>query len=253
MLDSEIDGELATLWLARPQARNALDGALIAELTRSLDALGSRTDVRVIVIGGRGSAFCAGADLQGMQRMAKASREENLDDALALATLFDTVDRLSQPVIARVHGACFGGALGLISACDIVVAADDTRFCFSEVRLGLVPATIMPFVLRAIGHRAASELMLTAEVFDAPRAKEIGLIHRCVPEAELDSTVGALSHSLRQGGARAQRETKKLLRHLHARPFDSAVKAHTAEVIAEARASSEAQQRLAAFFVKGRS
>jgi methylglutaconyl-CoA hydratase len=247
MLEIDIKDDVATLWLARPEARNALDEALIAELTRTFEAIGARSDIHVVVLGGRGSAFCAGADLHWMRRMAEASHEDNRSDALALASLFETVDRLPQPVIARVQGACFGGAIGLVCACDIVIAAEEARFAFSEVRLGLVPATIMPFVLRAIGHRAATPLMLTGEAFDARHAKAISLIHQHVPAEDLDATLTASVQALRQGGPRAQRETKTLLRYLHARTLDPSVKAHTAEVIAEARVSSEAQQRLKAF------
>lgn len=250
MVELDIAEGVAQVWLSRPETRNALDEAFIAELTRTFRSLASRTDVHIVVIGGRGPAFCSGADLGWMQRMAAASQEANREDALALASLFESLDALPQPTLARIHGACFGGAIGLICACDIALATTTTRFAFSEVRLGLVPATILPYALRAIGHRAASQVMLTGEIFDSAYAKEISLIQHGVAEAELDAATATLIAALRLGAPDAQRETKKLLRALHARPLDESVQRQTAAVIAAARVSPEAQRRLRAFLAR---
>jgi methylglutaconyl-CoA hydratase len=248
MLEQIIDGSIARVWLDRPAVRNALDEHLIAALTSTLHALASREDIQVIVLAGRGEAFCAGGDLRWMQRMATASRTANIEDALGLAGLFQTLDSLPQPTVARIHGACVGGALGLVGACDIAVAADSSRFALSEVRLGLVPATISPYVLRAIGHRTASRYMLTAETFGAETARQIGLVHEVAADAALDLTIDRLVSALLEGGRYAQGATKRLLRELQGRRIDDQVAARTAEVIADARASDEAQRRLRRFF-----
>lgn len=253
MIEEIIDGAVARLWLDRPSVRNALDERLIATLTTTLHSLATREDVHIVVLAGRGDAFCAGGDLRWMQRMAQASRPENIQDALGLAGLFQVLDSLPQPTIARIHGACVGGALGLVGACDIAVAADSAKFTLSEVRLGLVPATISPYVLRAIGHRAASRYMLTAETFGADIARQIGLVHEVATEVALDQTIDTLIKALLAGGRYAQGSTKRLLRELHGRQIDEPIVRRTAEVIADARASSEAQQRLRQFFEKRRS
>lgn len=253
MIEQIIDGAVARLWLDRPSVRNALDEQLIAILTTTLHSLAAREDIHVVVLAGRGDAFCAGGDLRWMQRMAKASRPDNIQDALGLAGLFQALDSLPQPTVARIHGACVGGALGLVSACDIAVAADNARFTLSEVRLGLVPATISPYVLRAIGHRAASRYMLTAETFGAHIARQIGLVHEVAAASALDQTVDTLIATLLEGGRYAQGSTKRLLRELQGRQIDEPIVRRTAEVIADARASNEAQQRLRQFFEKRRS
>ena len=248
MLELEISARVARLWLARPQVRNALDDQLILKLTETLRELSTREDVQVVVLAGRGEAFCAGGDLRWMQRVADFSHAENVADAMRLADLFSTLDAMPQTTIARVQGACFAGALGLVSACDLALATDDSRYCMSEVKLGLVPATISPYVARAIGFRAAMRYMLTAEIFDARTASALGLIHEVAPREALDALVERMLEEILRGGRIAQRSTKQLLRHLHGRRLDGELVAHTAEVIATARGNDEARERIGAFF-----
>lgn len=252
MLDLEISARVARLWLAKPQVRNALDDQLILTLTETLHDLSAREDVQVVVLAGRGDAFCAGGDLRWMRRMAEFSRDENVADAARLAALFATLDAMPQTTIARVHGACFAGALGLVSACDLAFASDDSRYCLSEVKLGLVPATISPYVVRAIGFRTATRYMLTAETFDAAAARAMGLIHDMAPIDELDSLIGRTVEELLKGGRLAQRSSKELLRHLQGRRIDGDLAAHTAEFIATARATSEARERIGDFLERSR-
>ncbi len=242
----EIAGGVARLWLDRPAVRNAFDGPLVRELTQTIDDLGRDPTVRVVVLGGRGSAFCAGADLAWMAQLAQQSAAVNLDDALQLARLFVALDACPKPTIARVHGACFGGGIGLVAACDLAVVTLDARFAFSEVRLGLLPATIAPYCLRAIGHRAASRYMLTAEPFDGVVAAQLGLASVAVAAAALDPTIDGLVTALLEGAPQAQANTRRLLRGLAGRPIDAAVLAETAASIAGARASDEGHEGLRA-------
>ncbi len=178
-LEIETDGGVARVWLNRPEVRNAFDGETVTELREAFDDLGADDSVRVVVLGGRGKAFSAGADLAWMKTVAAFSPEDNLREADALAGLFFTIHTLPKPVLARVHGAALGGGSGLVAACDIAIAAEGTRFGFTEVRLGLVPSVISPYVLGRIGESAARELFLTGERFDAAKAQEIGLIRAC--------------------------------------------------------------------------
>lgn len=244
------DGAVAQVWLDRPARRNAFDAALIAELTAVFEELGRAPRLRVLVLGGRGAAFCAGADLAWMARQGEADEAANREDALRLARLFEALDRCPCPTVARVHGACFGGGLGLVAACDLALAADDARFSLSEAKIGLLPATIGPYVLRAIGHRAASRYMLTAEVFDAAEAARIGLVHEAVPAAQLDAAIARRVASLLGCGPLAQREIKRLLRDVAGRPIDAALLADTAGRIAAARASEEGREGLRAMLEK---
>jgi len=238
-LECTIQDGVARLWLARPDQRNALDESLMAELAATVQDLGGRSDVRVIVLGGRGKAFCAGADLNWMARAARYTHEENLEDVARLSNLLQALDQVDKPTIARVHGACYAGATGLVAACDLAIAADDSRFCFSEVRLGLVPATISPYVQRAMGYRASLQHMLTADVFDAATALRTGLVNEIVPAEQLDSRIDALAQTLRHAGPRALGETKRLLRQIHSQPIDADTIGKTIECIAEARVSAE--------------
>jgi methylglutaconyl-CoA hydratase len=238
-LECTVQEGIAKLWLARPAQRNALDESLMAELTSAVRDLGDRPDVRVIVLGGQGKAFCAGADLNWMTRAARYTREQNVEDVARLSTLLQTLDHVGKPTIARVHGACYAGATGLVAACDLAIAADDARFCFSEVRLGLVPATISPYVQRAMGYRASLQHMLMADVFDAATALRTGLINEIVPADQLDSRIDTLAHTLRSAGSRALAETKRLLRHIHGHPIDAGIVRETIECIADARVSAE--------------
>jgi methylglutaconyl-CoA hydratase len=206
--------------------------------------------VRVVVLAGNGPAFCAGADLNWMKRMALYSYDQNLRDARALADMLATLARLDKPTIARVHGPAFAGGTGLVAACDIAVGTPEARFCFSEAKLGLSPATISPYVMRAIGTRAASRYFLTAEVFGAEEALRIGLLSALVPAAELDTFIGQLLDHLLAGGAAAHARIKDLVRDVAGRPIDDLLKADTARRIAEIRASPEGREGIASFLEK---
>jgi methylglutaconyl-CoA hydratase len=246
----ERKGGVGRVTLNRPEVRNAFDDALIATLAKTFADLDADPSVRVVVLAGNGPAFCAGADLNWMKRMAGYSQEENLRDARALADMLATLDRLDKPTIARVHGPAFAGGTGLIAACDIALGTPEARFCFSEAKLGLSPATISPYVLRAVGPRAASRYFLTAEVFDAAEALRIGLLSAVVPAAELDALIGQLLDHLLAGGAAAHARIKDLVRDVAGRPIDDALKADTARRIAEIRASPEGKEGIASFLEK---
>jgi methylglutaconyl-CoA hydratase len=245
-LEVEREGGVARLWLARPERRNALDEALMEALTDALGRLATDDSVRLVVLGGRGKAFCAGADLGWMRRAAGYDRDQNIADAGRFARLLQALDASPKPTLARVHGACFAGAIGLVAACDLAVAADDSRFCFTETKLGIVPAMISPYVLRAAGYRQGLRYMTTAETFDAATALRIGLLHESVAPDRLDDTLTRLTDALEACGPRALAETKRLLRGIAGRPIDEAVVRRTAECIADARASDEARTRLGA-------
>ncbi|HET7670139.1 MAG TPA: enoyl-CoA hydratase/isomerase family protein [Burkholderiales bacterium] len=236
--------------LDRPDVRNAFDDALIAALSRAFHELDADPAVRVVVLGGNGPAFCAGADLNWMKRMSGYSYDENLRDARALAEMLATLARMDKPTIARVHGPAFAGGTGLVAACDIAVGTPEARFCFSEAKLGLSPATISPYVMRAIGARAASRYFLTAEVFDAQEALRIGMLSALVPAAELDGFIDALLKHLLSGGSAAHARIKDLIRDVAGRPVEDDLKADTARRIAEIRASEEGREGIASFLEK---
>jgi methylglutaconyl-CoA hydratase len=248
-LELEFDGPVARLWLNRPDVRNAFDGLMVTELRKTLFDLRTIDAIRVIVIGGRGASFCAGADLQWMKAMAGFTREENLREAQALADLFFTVYESPKPVVARVHGAALGGGSGLVAACDIPVAALGTQFGFTEVRLGILPAVISPYVIAKIGESAARELFLTGERFEAVRAHEIGLVRAAVPEADLDATVEGRVQELLKAGPRAIAEAKALIREVAFRRVED-VQRYTVERIADVRTSEEGQEGMRAFLQK---
>ena len=236
--------------LNRPEVRNAFDDALIAALANAFAELDADGSVRAVVLAGNGPAFCAGADLSWMKRMAGYSQEENVRDARALADMLSTLDGMDKPTIARVHGPAFAGGTGLIAACDIAVGTPQAKICFSEAKLGLSPATITLYVLRAIGARAARRYFLTAEVFGAEEALRIGLLSALVPAAELDALIAQLLEHLLAGGAAAHARIKGLVRDVADRPVDDALKADTARRIAEIRASPEGREGIAAFLEK---
>jgi methylglutaconyl-CoA hydratase len=250
MLKIEIDGAVARLTLDRPELRNAFDDALIALLSKTFNQLQSDPSVRVVILGGNGPAFCAGADLNWMKRMAGYGYQENLADAQALADMLATLDRMPKPTIARVHGPVFAGGTGLVAACDIAVGTPEARFCFSEAKLGLSPATISPYVIRAIGERLARRYFLTAEVFDADEAYRIGMLSALVSGKELDETIGALVKHLLAGGPEAHAKIKDLVRTVAGRPVDAALGAETAKRIAEVRVSPEGKEGIASFLEK---
>jgi len=236
--------------LNRPEVRNAFDDALIGALAKAFAELDADSSVRAVVLAGNGPAFCAGADLNWMKRMAGYGYDENLRDARGLADMLSALDRLDKPTIARVHGPAFAGGTGLVAACDIAVGTPDAKFCFSEAKLGLSPATISPYVLRAIGPRAASRYFLTAEVFSAEEALRIGLLTAMVPAAELDALIGRLLEHLLAGGAAAHARIKDLVRGVAGRPIDDALRGDTARRIAEIRASPEGREGIASFLEK---
>ena len=249
LLVEKKDG-IGRVTLNRPDVRNAFDDALIASLTKAFAELNQDSTVKVVILGGNGPAFCAGADLNWMKRMAGYSYDENLRDARSLAEMLATLDGMDKPTIARVHGPAFAGGTGLVAACDIAVGTPEAKFCFSEAKLGLSPATISPYVMRAIGARAASRYFLTAEVFDAAEALRIGMLSALVPAAELDAMIGGLTKHLLDGGSEAHARIKDLIRQVAGRPIDDALKGDTARRIAEIRASSEGKEGIAAFLEK---
>ena len=220
-----------------------------ASFRKTLFDFGTDDSVRLVVLGGRGPVFCAGADLQWMKAVAAFGREDNLREAQALADLFFTVYNSPKPMVARVHGAALGGGAGLVAACDVSVAALGTRFGFTEVRLGLVPAVISPYVLPKIGEAAARELFLTGERFEAVKAREIGLVGAVVPEPDLDGVVEARVSALLQSGPRAIAEAKALIREVAWRRVED-VQRYTVERIADVRTSAEGQEGLRAFLEK---
>jgi methylglutaconyl-CoA hydratase len=240
----------AFVMLNRPAVHNAFDEKLIAELTATLAALDATHGVRAVVLGGAGTSFCAGADLNWMKRMAGFSRAQNLADAQALAAMLRTLAGLSKPTIARVHGAAMGGGVGLVACCDIALAATEAMFALSEARLGLIPATIAPYVIDAIGARHARRYFLTAERFDAAQAQRIGLVHDVAPRQELDARIEKLLGALMVAGPEAQRECKELIRNIAHRPIDAQVIAGTVRRIADVRSSAEAREGVAAFLAR---
>jgi methylglutaconyl-CoA hydratase len=252
MLRLETRNAVALVTLDRPEVHNAFDETLIAELTRALRAAEGDENVRAVVLLGAGASFCAGADLNWMRRMAGFSRAQNLADARALSTLLATLASLAKPTIARVHGPAFGGGVGLVACCDIAVAAHEAMFAFSEARLGLIPATIGPYIVEAIGARAARRFFLTAERFTAAEAYRIGLVHELAQAPELDARINELLGFLVTAGPAAQAECKALLRAIAHRPIDAPVIADTARRIARLRASPEGQEGVAAFLAKRR-
>jgi methylglutaconyl-CoA hydratase len=251
-IDVAIRNAVAIVALDRPEVHNAFNETLIAEVTSALRALGADEGVRAVVLLGVGPSFCAGADLNWMKRMADFSRAQNLADAKALAAMLATLYDLPKPTIARVHGAVFGGGVGLVACCDIAIGAQDAIFALSEAKLGLIPATISPYVIEAIGARAARRYFLTAERFTAAEAYRLGLLHELAQASELDARVNELLGSLVTAGPRAQAECKALIRAVAHRPIRGAVIADTAKRIASVRASAEAREGVAAFLEKRR-
>jgi methylglutaconyl-CoA hydratase len=249
-LEIERFGRVATVWMNRPDRHNAFDAALIAELTGAFSELASDPGVRVVVLAGRGRSFSAGADLAWMKAAGEAGRDQNLADARRLAAMLGALARMPQPTVARVHGAALGGGLGLAAACDICVASTAASFATSEVRFGLIPSAIGPYVLRAIGPRQASRYFLTAERIDATRALQIGLAHEVVAPDALDEAVASIVTALTAGGPGAQAEAKRLIRDLPPNAPDPATVDETAQRIADLRAGDEAREGLAAFLQK---
>lgn len=244
-------GSVAHVTLDRPEIRNAFDDRMLADLRDIFLALGKREDVRAVVLTGSGAAFCAGADMNWMRKVKDYTYEQNLEDSMLLADCLHAVYACPRPTIARVHGAAVGGGLGLAAACDIVVAASDAVLAFSEVRIGLVPACIAPYVMRRIGEAACRELFLTGERFSAARAHELGLVNRVVEPGALDDAVRECVRQLMSCGPRAQQACKELLEKIPG-ISPAAVRTFTVEMIAALRRSPEAQEGMAAYLEKRR-
>lgn len=243
---------VAHVWLNRPQLHNAFDEHLVEHLHHTFAELDRDTRVRVVVIGGRGKSFCAGGDLAWMQRMAGYDDDQNLEDAGRLAAMLWSLYRLRKPTIARVHGAALAGGTGLVAACDIAVATPEASFGTTEVRLGLIPATISPYVIRAIGERAARRYFQTAERFDAQTAHRLGLVHELCAADALDETVGRLLQALLAGAPQALSASKRLIADVSDRVIDADLMKDTSRRIAQVRGGQEAREGIAAFFDKRR-
>lgn len=249
-LEIRIANRVAVVWLARERVRNAFNQRAIAELTETFTTLGADPEVRAVVLAARGPAFCAGADLEWMREMAGYSHEQNRADALALAAMLAAIANCPKPVIARVQGDAYGGGVGLAAACDIVVASQDANFCLSEVKLGLIPATIAPYVLRAIGARQAQRYFISAERFNAATAERIGLVHEAVPATQLDARIDELLEALMVTSGQAVAAAKALVRDLAGREITPALITDTAERIATARASADGREGVTSFLEK---
>ena len=249
-LDLRFDAGVSTVTLNRPDVRNAFNDEVIAEVTAVFLELGHRPEVRCVVLAASGTAFCAGADLNWMKRMASYSRDENLDDATALARMLEVIYQCPKPTIAKVQGDVYAGGLGLVAACDIAIAADTAHYCVSEVRIGLIPATISPYLIRAMGARAAHRWFLTAERFGAAQATACSLVHATVPAADLDARVAALARTLVQAGPEATKACKKLLHDIAGQEMSDSLLQDTAERIADIRVTPEGREGIGAFLDK---
>jgi methylglutaconyl-CoA hydratase len=265
-LTIEQQGGIAQVHLNRPDVRNAFNETSIAEITQAFRQLGSETAVRVIVLAARGPAFCAGADLNWMKKMAGYTHDENRADAALLAEMLRTIHDCPKPVIAKVQGDCYAGGMGLVAACDIVVAADRANFCLSEVKIGLIPATISPYVIRAMGHNAARRYFLTAERFSADEAMRIGFVHQVVPVNIQEATAGVegsvttpdplgaavaqIANNLLAASPNAVKEAKRLVRDVAGMPLTDELIADTVERIADIRASDQGREGVQSFLEK---
>jgi methylglutaconyl-CoA hydratase len=249
-IEIERQGPVAWIWLNRPEVHNAFDAALVVELTGAYETLGCEADLRAIVLAARGKSFSAGAQIQWMKEQGAASREENAADARCLANLFQTIAECPKPTLARVQGGALGGGVGLVAACDIAISATNSVFATSEVRLGLIPAVIAPYVIRAIGERQARRLFQTGERIDAATAERIGLLHEVVPPEELDERMRVAIDALLAGAPLAQREAKQLITDIVNRPVTAELIEETAQRIATRRAHPEAAEGLSAFLEK---
>lgn len=244
------DKGVATVTLNRPEKHNAFDDKLISDLTNLFKQIDQDDSVRVMILAANGRNFCAGADLNWMKRMAGYSYEENLKDAKALAEMLYTLNNLSKPTIARVQGAAFGGAVGLVACCDMAIGTKLAKFCLSEVRIGLIPATISPYVIEAMGARNARRYFTTAEVISARRARRFGLLNEAVTEEELDLTINGLVESLLKNSPQAVKAAKALVFDVSNKSIDQALLDDTSERIAQIRVSEEGQEGLQAFLEK---
>jgi methylglutaconyl-CoA hydratase len=249
-IDITMHERVATVTLDRPDVRNAFNEATIAELALAFDELGRDEDVRAIVLAANGPAFCAGGDLNWMKKMAAYSDAENLDDATKLADMLRTIYLCPKPVVAKIQGDCYAGGMGLVAACDVAVAVEEANFCLSEVKLGLIPATISPYVIKAMGENAARRYFLTAERFSAAEAHRIGFVHELVKAEALDASVAAIVKALVTNSPNAVRQAKVLVRDVAGKPVDAALLADSAQRIATIRASQEGREGVASFLEK---
>ncbi len=245
-------GCVATLVLNRPEARNALDAATVGDLVRGLKDVGSDPSVRAVVLAGAGTCFSAGADLRAMGRMGSAGPEENLADTRRFVEMLRVLSSLSQPTVARVQGAAVGGGVGLVACCDLAVASERAFFRLSEVRLGLIPAMVGPYLVEALGPRVARRLMLTGERVPAARAAEWGLVDEVVAHDRLGDATDAMARNLVKGAPGAQLECKQLVREIAGRPLDAQMRERTAEALAVRRSSAEGRAGVQAFLSKER-
>jgi methylglutaconyl-CoA hydratase len=247
----EHQGPIGLITMNRPERHNAFDDVLIAELTEALRSMEAEDAVRVVVLSGAGKSFSAGADLNWMKRMAGFSKEQNQRDAMALGALMRTLAHLRKPTIARVHGAAYGGGVGLVACCDVAIGTQAATFSLSEAKLGLIPAVVSPYVVAAIGERAARRYFLTSERFDAAEAWRLGLIHDMgTGDDDMDEKIGAIVDAMLACGPVAQREAKELIRAVAGKPLTSELMQDTAECIARVRASPEGREGVAAFLEK---
>ena len=243
-------GALLTITLSRPEVRNAFNDEVIAELTQAFQTAAASAETRAVVLAAEGPAFCAGADLNWMRRMADYTREDNLADAAKLAEMLRVMYACPKPTIARIQGDVVAGGMGLVAACDMAVAVDTAGFCLSEVKLGLIPATISPYVIRAMGASAAHRYFLTAERFSAQEAHRIGFVHEVVPAEQLDAKVVELVKALVNASPNAVRSCKELVQTVADREIDGTLIAHTVEGIADIRSSSEGKEGVQSFLQK---
>ena len=249
-LDITRDGAVARIFLNRPDVRNAFNDAVIAELTQAFGELSADTTLRAIVLGGHGKAFCAGADLSWMRAMADYDWEQNRADAQKLADMLWTIYSCPLPVVGRIHGDCYAGGVGLAAACDVLVAADGMNFCLSEAKLGLLPATIAPYVVKALGEQAARRYFVSAERFDATTAKALGFVHEVIEADALDAKVDEIVAAIVANGPAAVKACKQLVKDVAARPITAELRADTARRIADIRASDEGKEGVQSFLAK---
>jgi methylglutaconyl-CoA hydratase len=243
-------GAVRTITLSRPDVRNAFNDDVIAELKTAFTQVAHADDVRCVVLAAEGPAFCAGADLNWMRRMADYTRDENLADAGELAAMLRAIYECPKPTIARVQGDVFAGGVGLVAACDMAVSVDTATYCLSEVKLGLIPATISPYVIRAMGARASHRYFLTAERFSATEAHRIGLVHEVVAADALDAQVAELTSALVSASPNAVRACKRLVQDVAEREIDDALVAHTVAGIADIRSSAQGKEGVQSFLQK---
>ncbi len=247
---TEIANNIATITMNRPEVHNAFNEDMIQELTDAFASMGGRDDVRAIVLKGNGKSFSAGGDLNWMRRTAEYNFDDNFEDAMKLGWLLKTINTCPKPTIAVVHGNAFGGGVGLTACCDIAIAEQNTNFCLSEVKIGLIPSIIAPYVVSAIGQRQARRYFMTAERFTANKAQEIGLVHEALSKEEISNTLDDIIASLMNGAPNAQIMGKDLIHKINNREIDDKVINYTARKIAEARAADEGKDGLSAFLNK---